>query len=233
MRCTKCNNDYQNTQNLSTSSICNSCYEQLPEEEKMQLAEERERFIEQNKANIVQYKRIGFGNRFLARFLDGVFLNIISFMLFAILGYGDTMFILMGGFGPNMNLTSEQFIREVMSLSIVSIIISLLYYSTEIFLSASLGKLIVGIKIRKPNGEAASKGALALRYLLYYSFSIFALIAIIPQSWVILIIGSIIGGIIGLGQFLIFSSKKMCLHDRIAKTAVYHKNDIAYLEEHS
>jgi len=130
----------------------------------------------------------GFWIRTAAYFIDGIILFVVQIIL---------AYVLFGGYS---------FTEPNYSLSGISFLIGVSYFSVmeSSARQATLGKMIVGIKVGNLNGERISLGNAIGRY--------FAKIL----SAIILCIGFMMAG---------WDSKKQALHDRLANTYVYYVNE--------
>lgn len=234
MKCNKCNNEYPSQDYFKVNGLCNSCYEQMSEEEKIKLHADMQLFEINRKRRLIQDSRIGFGRRFGAYLLDIIIIGFINMIILGVTGLFSDMQNLFsqGSFSdPNFWVNFGTSIDAVMSEHLITMIflsfIGLFYMSLEIILGASVGKLILGIQIANEDGKIADKSTLAYRFAVKNASSILSLFAYIPVlGWIISMLSSIAGIVIFIGYFFIFTESKMCLHDRIAKTAVFRKRDL-------
>jgi len=138
------------------------------------------------------YNYGGFWIRFIAYLIDGI----ILYVVFAIL-----IFIFTGDLFYQAKIDPMQLGKDYWLITSSNIILSLLYYvgleSSKY--QATLGKMVMGLKVIDEGGQRLSHGRALGRYL---SKIISALI---------LLIGFIMAA---------FDSKKQALHDKIASTYV-------------
>lgn len=165
--------------------------------------------------------RVGFGRRFGAALIDMIFSIII----------GSLVITLTGAFSEIMqiqdllnNLQQVSFILRDSSL--ISGLLVLLYYSTEIFLAASPGKMILGLVIGSSNRFEAETGQLVNRYLLKHSNSLFSMLALITTYFLFETFSNILFLVIAIGFFFTLSNKRQALHDTLSNTAVYFKENL-------
>ncbi|MBD3287376.1 hypothetical protein GF337_01115 [candidate division KSB1 bacterium] len=152
--------------------------------------------------------RIGFGKRFIAAIFDVIILVLLLHLLSWILG-NDIMrspVDLKGG---------------IQAFQFSHLLVVLLYFTLEIFLAATPGKLALRLKIKNESNQAASAQALLIRYLIKHSGNIFTLLFILTQVRIFWFLSTIIGFIVFIGCFMVFTASRQALHDKIAKTAVY------------
>jgi len=166
--------------------------------------------------------RVGFGRRLFAFILDYLIYTLIFLVALVLSGkINDVVNI------ASMGTLDINEITEISkSILPLALIVSLIYYSLEAFIGATLGKLTLGIKIGNLNRENATINQLLLRYSIKNINVLLSLIGLIPALSFLNSIGSLLGIIVFIGYFFIFSEKKQALHDKIANTAVYYKDEI-------
>lgn len=144
-------------------------------------------------------KYAGFWIRFVAAVIDGIIVGIPVSIIAFVLG----VFTLFSSADVNTAMYDDTIAILYAFLSIGSLMISILYYAGmhASKWQATVGKLIVGIKVTGLNGQRISFGRAIGRYL-----------ATILSS--VLYIGYIIAA---------FTEKKQSLHDLIAGTVVVYK----------
>jgi uncharacterized RDD family membrane protein YckC len=168
--------------------------------------------------------RVGFGRRLGAALLDMVFLSIL--MLVGIFSM-DIDFNQFVGMDFMEMMENQDMLNEmVIGITTVSVIISLLYYAFEIFMAASFGKLILGIKIADSDMKSGSFQQLFIRYIIKHISSVFSAIYVLTTLSIFNTIGSFLSFIILIGFFFVLGENKQAFHDMIAGTAVYYKQDL-------
>lgn len=165
--------------------------------------------------------RVGFGRRLGAYIIDFIITSILGFMVIYFTGAFQELLNIEDLLN---NMTKLSLILEDSTL--ISGLLILLYYSTEIFLGASPGKMILGIVIADSNRTDAEIGKLVNRYLLKHSNSILSLIALITSISIFEFFSNLILLIIIIGFFFTLSNKRQALHDSLTNTAVYFKENI-------
>lgn len=165
--------------------------------------------------------RVGFGRRFGAYFIDFIFTIIIYAVAMSVTGAIDEIMKIDDIFN-NIN----KYMLVVQDATLLGVLFSLLYYSTEIFFSASPGKMILGIRIGQENRHVASLSSLVIRYLLKHSSAILSALSLIVLLPILSSLSSILQLIIVVGFFFTLSVKRQALHDILSKTAVYFKENI-------
>lgn len=168
--------------------------------------------------------RVGFGRRLGAALLDMVFLTI--FMMVGIFSM-DIDFNQFVGMDFMEMMENQDMLNEMMiGITTVSVIISLLYYAFEIFMGASFGKLILGIKIADSDMKSGLFQKLFIRYIIKHISSVFSAIYVLTAMSLFSTIGSFLSFIILIGFFFVLGENKQAFHDMIAGTAVYYKQDL-------
>jgi uncharacterized RDD family membrane protein YckC len=142
----------------------------------------------------------GFWIRVGARLIDGFLLGIVQASL-ALAFFG----VFAAEFRPN--LIASQSLGLRMSYQILSYAIGFLY---EVFFlhyrGATLGKMALGLKVVRSNGESLGWGICIARYFMNFVSAL----------------------ILGIGYFMAgFDSEKRALHDRVCDTRVVYKQSIA------
>jgi uncharacterized RDD family membrane protein YckC len=155
-------------------------------------------------------ERQGFGIRLAAFLIDVVALILISIVLGLIFGLG---------FGVRFGGAAAQ---AGMGFALVSTLATLGYWSTEIFMAASPGKKLLGLRIGSETGEVAPQNQLITRWLIKNAANLIGLLAAIPGLGLIFGWLSIAAGlVIFIGCFLTLGQARQALHDMLAHTAVF------------
>jgi len=110
--------------------------------------------------------RVGFGRRLFAFILDYIIYTLIFLVALVLSGkINDVVNI------ASMGTLDINEITEISkSILPLALIVSLIYYSLEAFIGATLGKLTLGIKIGNLNRENATINQLLLRYSIYFDY---------------------------------------------------------------
>jgi uncharacterized RDD family membrane protein YckC len=164
-------------------------------------------------------KRVGFGPRFLAMLLDGIIVAVASVLLAPIVG---------GLVGANVAANDAAAGGMAMAMGAVAAagLISTVYFLIEAFTGWTLGKRILKLQIGNENMQRAATGQLLLRYFVKNIGSIVSLVAGIVGIAMVGTIGSVLGLVVFLGIFMVLGQARQTLHDKIAKTAVWRRNDL-------
>jgi uncharacterized RDD family membrane protein YckC len=178
-------------------------------------------------------ERIGFGPRLGAAIIDIILIIIGGLIIGTLLGG-----ILGGIFGSTLGpiqteegaeISGAQFgggLGMLLGAAIFIPVFATLYALLEGFVGATIGKMILGLKIGNDDGTKAGVGKLLLRYAIKNIASLVSVVAAIIGVAFLQQIGSVLGLIIFIGCFLTLGSAKQALHDMIAKTAVYPKKSL-------
>lgn len=179
-------------------------------------------------------KRIGFGPRLGAFVIDMVFVWILA----AILSRVSSSWMAVqaqqqvDGVISSNPIFAQVYTPEMVNMlvtttriSLIVIFARLIYFSTEIFLGASVGKLILGLKIANAEGGNASVGALVGRYLLKHVSKVCGVLSLVGLAMLFNLFGSLFGFVIFIGCFFAAGDRHQALHDMTCHTIVVRKNE--------
>jgi len=171
--------------------------------------------------------RIGFGRRLGAYVIDFVIILGLAFILSNLLSEFLWNFV---------NVSDEEydqvskiygnFTDTMLTISVSATLLGFLYNLLEGFTGYTLGKLMLGIQIGNQDGTFAAQNKLMLRYAIKNIGTIIGLIAIAISIKLVGTVGNILGFVIVIGCFFTLGENKLALHDMVAKTAVYRKNEL-------
>ncbi len=165
--------------------------------------------------------RVGFGRRFGAYFMDFLFTIVIYIVSMLVTGAFEELMQIDDIFN-NMNA----YMLIMQDATLLGVLFTLLYYTTEIFFSASPGKMILGIRIGTEDRHVGNVGTLLTRYLFKHSSSILTVLSLIILLPILSTLSSLIQLTIVVGFFFTLSVRRQALHDILSKTAVYHKENL-------
>ena len=157
-------------------------------------------------------ERKGFGPRLLAALIDG-------FIVLALFCLGSVVF----GLGFQFNYGGAAAMSgAARGASIVGTLLGLAYGSTEVFLAASPGKLLLKMKIGgETGGVPAPQQQLIRRWLIKWTPSLLALLFALtlfrPFNW----LANLASLVLFVGCFFTLGANRQALHDVLAHTAVY------------
>ena len=218
MKCEKCGNDYPSQYYFATPTICKSCFEKLSNEEK-QYHQSASMAMQMNDEMAM---RVGFGRRAAAALIDWF----ISTLLFAIAIFATGIFKEFKDSFMQM-LTNPELMKEFqLAILPISFIITFMYYSLEVVLAATPGKLILGIQIANQDRTYATTLTLFLRFIYKHLETILALLAFLTAIKPIDFTSSVVSLAIFVGFFFVLGRKRQAFHDMFAKTAVFYKTEI-------
>ena len=228
MKCEKCGNEYPTPYYFQTPTVCKECFGKMSPEEQQTLSMDNISYSQSNPLT----SRIGFLKRFGAFLIDFVILFGISWVVQYFTGYhaaSKEFQLAIKDAGQDaalmMQLTTE-FLSSQRNNLLLSTIIPLIYLSMEILYGAALGKILLKLKIADADMTNALSSSLITRYLIKYIASLVSIIIIFSKSPMGFFLMIIIAFISMLSYLFVFGQKKQALHDMIAGTAVYNKNDI-------
>ena len=180
-------------------------------------------------------RRIGFFPRLGALVIDWIFGGVFASVLSAIFG------VLGLGAGGALGLAVDDIAEMEDALEaagigagigvIIGVIVGLvigyfLYSLIEAFTGASPGKMVLGFKVGNEDGSAGDSSLYLKRWVIKNASSVFSILTLITGLAFLQPIGSLIGIVMFFGCFLAFSEDHQALHDKIAKTAIYNKQDL-------
>ena len=128
-------------------------------------------------------------------------------------------------FGMSTELT-DLVTELIPALTLGSIVAAISYTLIEGMTGASPGKMILSIKVAQQDGTAGNTRLYIRRWAVKNINSIIQFIALVPSLGFIDFIGGFLGFVIFIGCFMVLGAEHLALHDRIAQTAVFHKDDI-------
>ena len=176
--------------------------------------------------------RIGFGRRLGAYIIDYVFLMLLIVVAAVFTGVSESM---MNFIGSDLSILSNpEQINEITSflnktLTPLMLAVSFIYYSMEVIFAQTLGKMLLGIQIGSADKKFASYPQLLLRFVIKFGNSVLTFLFIITSLGFFETLSSIWNFVIFVGCFFVLSTKKQALHDVIAKTSVYFKDELQQL----
>jgi uncharacterized RDD family membrane protein YckC len=221
MKCDKCGNEYPSFYYFATENICKECYNKMPLEEQ---AEHKVIIYDNynNYGNPEYAYRTPFSLRLGAAILDLLFnmiiLMIVLFSTHTIQNYMPLMREML----VNRSLMND-FIGEVMPFAFI---VLFMYYSLEIVMSASIGKMVLGLQIAGDDRSKANYNKLAVRFIFKHLDSIISVVGFYFVSTLLDTLSTLTWLAIFVGCFFVLNPKRQAFHDMIAKTAVYRRIDI-------
>lgn len=229
MKCEKCGNEYPNQYDFAAPDLCRYCYMKLTDLERENLKSQNISLISGSTFDLRQK----FGKRLLATIIDYAIVLGLVMIIYYISGFFKSYM----AFAENLQeyqtdtqmiiQLQKEFFKANMSSFIFGQVVWVAYYSLEVFISASLGKLILGLRIGNDDSSRSSVATLLTRFLIKSSGNILFLFFFITGNFLIYIIGFLSTLVLFIGYFFILGQKRQGLHDQISKTAIFHKSNIS------
>jgi uncharacterized RDD family membrane protein YckC len=176
--------------------------------------------------------RIGFSRRLGAYIIDYIFLMLLFVIMAVITGLSEKMLDIVGNdFSIFTNMEKMNELTLIMNNNITPLMLAVtfIYYSLEVIFAQSLGKILLGMQIGSADKKNASYPRLLSRFALKFGNSILTLLFIVTSLDFIATISSMWSFIFFVGCFFALSAKKQALHDMIAGTSVYFKDELQQL----
>jgi len=179
--------------------------------------------------------RIGFGPRLGAAILDvilgglfasgfGIFLALLGLGVGGVLGSAIDAQTVIESSLKAMGLGAS--IGALMGMIGGVVIGYFIYTIIEAFTGASPAKMILGYKVANSGGTGGDISLYLKRWAIKNVSSVFYMLTFVTGLIFLFPLGSILKFVMFLGCFLALGDDKQALHDKIAKTAIYHKRDI-------
>ncbi len=183
--------------------------------------------------NLKTEKRVGFGPRLGAFIIDSFVITILASILMALLMENTFSAFIKGQLteaimntAGNHHFTPQEAYDEMMRVSLFIAHFSTLYMITEAFFGATPGKMILGIKIGTQDGKAGDIWVYFPRFAIKNGSVLLELIGRISGFTFLNSIAGLAGMVILFGCLFILGEKRQALHDTLARTAVFRKNDL-------
>ncbi len=191
--------------------------------------------------------RVGFGRRFGAYLMDGLYVLIASILLYFGAMRVNPVWVESLASSEEFNLSTNddsddeereaqldnvrEMAQKLYVVIIFSSLITIPYSFIELRTGASPGKYVLGIKVATLYGEQTGRQRLAKRWLVKNSGTLISLLALGLGVGFLDTIATLATLGMLFGCFLVLTPERMALHDLIAGTAVYRTNDIIEYEE--
>lgn len=193
----------------------------------------------------IQEVRVGFGKRFGVYLLDGLIVLLLAGILSMVLPVKETF--LWKNYQAEMDKQTAQmeeqmgenqeamdmamgFTETMGVFTILISLVSILYSLVEFFTGASPAKHMFGIVAAQPNGAPGNTALWGTRWFIKHSSTVLSVLGIILGVSILGTIGSLVALVFIVGCFFALGEEKQALHDKIAKTAVFHKEDVANMQ---
>lgn len=185
----------------------------------------------------IEFFRVGFGKRFLAALMDVLITLTVSLAVALIVM--QSSFTLPGFITNEVESITQLYSLIGISSSITSLLTTLigsfmlgitvvgaLYPLIEGLTGASPGKRVLRITVANANGSIGNLSLFLKRWAIKNIGGLLQLVGLLTALGVIDIISNVMGFIIFVGAFAMFSNARMALHDIIAQSAVFHIDDV-------
>lgn len=232
MKCNVCGNDYPSQGYFAVPGICDSCFKKMPIEQQNQIIAQAYNYDSFEEMTISE-RRVGFGRRLGALALDVLFCVIIYLTIFFLSGMYESQMLVaekVRSQGLNFQLITQvgyEFIEQNMTTLLFMQFMFLLYFSLEVIVGATLGKVIVGIQVANEDGKPAKFIQLLSRFAYKYSAQIISIFTVVYyRSTMLSLVQNLFYLTVIVGCFFALSKTKLALHDRIFKTAVFKKSEL-------
>lgn len=230
MKCEKCGNEYNSQYYFTTPTVCRNCFDVMSPEEQENLRPQMYHY-HGNESKFIG--RVGFGKRFAAAFIDIVIYGAINLAVLFFMGYFKAVETMTNALqqnqgDPEMAKTAfTDFLDGQKNTLILTNLIPILYFSLELLIAASLGKLILGIVIGNDDRTKADMGSLLTRFLFKNISAILGLISLIAGlNFLMFNVSPLIMIAMLVGFFFILNKRRQAFHDMFSKTAVYNRSEL-------
>lgn len=112
------------------------------------------------------------------------------------------------------------------ALTLGGIIAAIMYALIEGLSGASPGKRILGIVVANQDGTAGTTQVWMRRCLVKHVSAFLNIFTLLPVLAFVADIGSFLGFVVFVGCFFVLGQDRLALHDRIAATAIYDREDV-------
>jgi uncharacterized RDD family membrane protein YckC len=170
--------------------------------------------------------RIGFGPRFGALIIDVIIISVIALVM-GMMGLASGG-ILGAATGAAVGDGAESavgggIIGAIMGFVAGALLASFIYSLLEAFTGLTVGKLLLGIRIKNDDGTEGNTSLYLKRWAIKNINTLCGIVALFTGMSFLSSIGGLCGLIIFIGCFFALGEKRQALHDTLAKTAVYRK----------
>jgi uncharacterized RDD family membrane protein YckC len=167
--------------------------------------------------------RQGFASRLLAMLCDTVIAIAVIGLISAAFTGDAFILIKLADNDPQAERAAES---AGWGFAAALILFFLAFWFSEIYLAASPGKLVLGLRIGDENGVRASLRQLIVRWLVKNSGGVIEMIGDFAGVRGILAAGHVVSLAVVMGCFFVLGSSRQALHDKVASTAVFKKSDL-------
>jgi uncharacterized RDD family membrane protein YckC len=184
--------------------------------------------------DIIENKRVGFVPRLGAFLIDSFLITILASIIMAIFMESTFAAFIKGQLteaylnnqAAKNSISSKEAYEGIMRISLFIAHFSTLYMITEAFWGATPGKMILGLKIGSQDRQSGDIWLYFPRFAIKNLSVLLDLISRLTTVTFFSTLGGFAGMVIFFGCFFALGNKKLALHDTIAKTAVFRKDDL-------
>jgi hypothetical protein len=170
--------------------------------------------------------RIAFGSRLGALIIDFIIISTIAFIMGMMgLAGGGVLGAATGAVvGDSANdALGGGLIGAIMGFVAGALLASFIYSLLEAFTGLTVGKLLLGIRVKNEDGTEGNTSLYLKRWAIKNINTLCGIAALVTGISFLSSIGGLCGLIIFIGCFFALGEKRQALHDTLAKTAVFRK----------
>jgi len=228
-------NDGKNTHPEIKNDFANELEEQKKSFDAEKFAKQQEQYRQMlpdanpNNLNNPYEWRIGFGRRLGAYLIDVVFYALFTIVALFVTGIAEEIMDMIpaGADTAQIMLDIENFTAFATQRFLpLALTISFVYYSLEIIFGQTVGKMLLGIIIGTEDKKFASYSQLFIRFAIKNASSFLSLLFLLTAISTFETLSSVASFVIFFGCFFVLGLKRQALHDTVAKTAVYFKDEL-------
>lgn len=174
--------------------------------------------------------RVGFGRRLVAWIIDLYIWHVVmSFYLNAYIIYPETPGIMIStSFYRVWDTSSFSYTRQQIVFLVGGYFFGVIQGLIEAITGASLGKMVLGVRIGNEDGTRAAKCTIVKRTLFKHAPLPFLLISVIFKDTSAFLVATSFGFVLNVGCLQAVDSSRQALHDRLYKTAVFRTKSLVF-----
>ena len=176
--------------------------------------------------------RVGFLRRLGAYLIDGVFIFLcFTVAMFATGIVNEMLDLLPHDMSPMLLATNNTFIELIQNrIMMLLYVVSVIYTSMEVIFARTPGKMLLGIIIGTADKKFATTAQLFTRFAIKNSATLLGLLLVLTAISVLGTLSSVASFVVIIGCLFVLGEKRQALHDTVAKTAVYFKDELEQLD---
>ena len=168
--------------------------------------------------------RVGFPRRFGAYIIDLIIIQLL--LLIILFASGQINEIMDNATAALKTLDLSVVMNSLEEIGPMGAILTLLYFSSEMFFGASLGKMLLGIRIGADDRFPASFPKLFTRFLIKNISELFILLSVIITNAAFGYLGNILSVLVTIGFLFTLAARRQAFHDMLTATAVFYTYEI-------